>query len=90
VAAALTPAYADGRQARIDYERWFAALPAVGDYRDGASFWASNRSLKPSPTCTYSAYPAWQAGCADTRARLAPVDQRRKTEPNYWWGWNSL
>jgi hypothetical protein len=89
VAAALTPAYAQGRQARLDYEQWFVALPP-GNYRDGATFWASNRSLKPPPTCTNGAIPAWQQGCVDGRARLAPVDQRRRTEPSYWWGWNSL
>ncbi len=90
MAAALTPAYAEGRQARVEYERWFTALPATGNYQAGATFWATNRSLKPPPACTFSADPAWRTGCADNRARLAPVDQRRTTEPNYRSGWNSL
>lgn len=88
-AAALTPSYAQGRQARIDYEQWFIGLPA-GQYLNGAAFWASNRSLKLQPTCTNQAQPAWQSGCVDSRARLAPADRRRNTEPNFWWGWNSL
>jgi hypothetical protein len=84
------PAYAEGRQARIEYERWFAALPPAGDYRDGASFWASHRSLRPQPKCRYAGWPAWEAVCNDSRARLTPAGLRRKTEPNYWWGWNTL
>jgi hypothetical protein len=88
-AAALTQAYASGREARINYERWFTALPA-GDYQNGASFWASNRSLKTPPTCMNAAIPEWQRGCLDGRERLTLIDARRHTDPNFWWGWNSL
>jgi hypothetical protein len=88
-AAALTPAYVGGREARLIYERWFTALP-TGRYRDGASFWASNRSLKTSPSCTNPTQPDWQTGCSDSRTRLAPADALRANDPNYWWGWNSL
>jgi hypothetical protein len=85
----LTPSYVQGRQARQNYEQWLVGVPA-GEYLAGATFWASNRSLKPQPTCTNQAQPAWQSGCVDSRARLAPADRRRNTEPNFWWGWNSI
>jgi hypothetical protein len=89
-AASTTVAYANGRQDRIEYERWFASIPD-GAYRNGAVFWASNRSLKPSPSCFQPGTSNdWLAGCAASRARLATVDIRRKSESNYWWGWNSL
>jgi hypothetical protein len=88
-AASTTTAYVEGRQARIEYERWFTGLPD-GAYRDGAVFWASNRSLKPPPNCYQpNTTSEWQTGCAAGRLRLALVDVRR-TEKNYWWGWNSL
>ena len=87
VAASHTQAYADGRRDRIAYEQWFASLPE-GSYRDGVTFWAGNRNTKPTPSC--SAGPVWQQGCVDARARLTGIDVRRKTEKDYWWGWNSL
>jgi hypothetical protein len=37
--ASQTPSYAQGRQARIEYEQWITSLPN-GSYRDGALFWA--------------------------------------------------
>jgi len=89
-AASTTTAYAEGRQARIDYERWFASVPE-GPYRDGVVFWASNRSLKVPPSCAQPrSIQEWQLGCADARIRLALIDPRRNAEKNYWWGWNSL
>jgi hypothetical protein len=89
-AASATTAYAEGRQARIDYEGWFASLPA-GPYRDGALFWAGNRSLKVPPSCVPTGSTQdWQQGCFAARGWLAIVDPRRKSEKNYWWGWNSL
>jgi hypothetical protein len=86
--ASTTIAYAEGRQARIDYEQWFAALPD-GGYRDGVNFWASHRSDKPQPK-SCGAVPDWLAGCLAARARLNPIDIRRMTDKNFWWGWNSL
>ena len=87
-AALTTSAYAEGRQDRVNYEQWYASLPE-GAYRDGATFWAGNRSLKQPPSCA-STIPAWQAGCIEARGRLAPVDVRRHAEKDYWFGWNSL
>jgi hypothetical protein len=89
-AASTTEAYAQGRQARIEYEQWFAALPD-GSYREGAVFWASHRSDKPPPTtCVVSPIAEWVAGCMDARTRLAPSDYRRRADKTFWWGWNSI
>jgi hypothetical protein len=89
LAASNTTAFAAGREARASYEQWFASLPH-GPYKDGATFWATNRSLKPTPSCaTHDAPADWQAGCVSSNARLATVDFRRKAEKDYRWGWNS-
>jgi len=88
--ASTTPAYAQGRQARINYEQWFAAL-LDGPYKEGAAYWAEHRSVKPVPSCAEAGLMLeWQAGCAAGKALLTVADQRRKTEKDYWWGWNSL
>jgi len=80
--AGTTVAYTQGRQARIEYEQWFAGLPE-GGYRDGANFWATHRSDRPAPpNCVGS--PEWIAGCVAARVRLAPSDVRRATDKNFW------
>jgi hypothetical protein len=85
-----SPAYTAGRQARLDYEAWYGGLLA-GDYRDGASFWAENRSLKAPASCSQPARNyTWQTGCFADQGWLSPVDRRRRTEKDYKAGWNSL
>ena len=88
-----SPAFADGRQARIDYETWYASLED-GAYKDGATFWAGNRSAKVPPSChAYHASNdpvAWRAGCQAAQDRLTPSDLRRTTEQDFKLGWNSL
>jgi hypothetical protein len=89
-AASMTTAYAEGRQARIQYEGWFAALPE-GLFREGAEYWVNHRSDKSDPpSCSDEDDPTWQTGCSTARKILAPMDFRRRTEKDYWWGWNSL
>ena len=88
-AAALTPAYTKGREARINYERWFTSLPE-GSYRDGAIYWASNRSVKGAPPVCTSPVIEWMNGCNTSQSILTPIDVQRNADPNYWWGWNSL
>jgi len=90
VAASGTPSFSAGRADRTDYEKWFEAL-ALGAYRDGAMFWAENRSVKPTPTCNQaSRQPLWIMGCSAGKAKLDNSDYRRKTDRNYWLGWNSI
>lgn len=85
-----SPAYAAGRQARMEYEAWYGGLPP-GDYRAGASFWAENRSLKAPPSCSQPGKNVdWQYGCLSGRARLSSSDERRHTESDFKAGWSSL
>jgi hypothetical protein len=86
--ASGTTAYAQGRQARMDYEQWVSGL-SDGGYKNGALFWTAHRSDKPRPPNCVGA-PDWFAGCVDARARLAPSDIRSVTDKNFWWGWNDL
>jgi hypothetical protein len=90
LASSTTLGYAQGHQARLEYEQWFAAL-SDGAYKDGVLFWVNNRSLKPAPTCAYQGGTEdWQAGCLMGRGRLSVIDLRRGTAKDFWWGWNSL
>lgn len=86
--AGETAAYAQGRQARVEYEEWISSLPD-GAYKNGALFWAAHRSDKPMPPNCVGA-PDWVAGCVAARGRLSPSDIRRATDKNFWWGWNSV
>ena len=89
-APAVSQAYLDGQADRRTWESWFA--DQGGDFRYGADWWAGIRSTSRSPTC--AAVPpradreAVVAGCKEARSRLAAVDRRRRTEPNYRAGWN--
>ena len=84
-----TPAYAQGRQARIDYERWYSSLSEGSSYKDGANFWATHRSDKPAPpNCVGT--PEWVAGCVSARIKLTPSDLRRNSDSNFRSGWNGL
>ena len=88
--ASRTQAYAEGRRDRNSWERWFDGLPP-GSYRDGAFYWSGERSKSNPGNCeSEPGDKTWTAGCSAARSMLAPFDVRRKTEPNYWWGWNSL
>ena len=79
-------AYQQGHADRVAWEEWFGTLG--GDARLGAEYWTGERH-KPAPgNCVGT--PEFQQGCAAARQRLATPDVRRKSEPQYWWGWNSL
>lgn len=83
-------AYLDGRRDRVAYDTWFETLQD-GSYKQGALFWASNRSLKDPSSCrSFVADTDWDRGCRDGQTRLALSDLRRRSEPDYKTGWNSL
>lgn len=88
--AQQSPAFEQGAADRQGWEDWFGRLS--GDYRSGAEFWAAHRSIQNPGSC-YG--PAGQnlgdrtRGCVAAQQRLATSDVRRKTEPDYWRGWNS-
>ena len=82
--------FIQGQTDRQGWESWFGAL--TGDYRDGAWYWSGQRSL-PNPGSCNAAPPFaggdWTAGCFAAQQKLAPSDARRKTEPDYRFGWNN-
>lgn len=88
-AASTTPAYADGRRDRLAWEDWSNGL-AIGAYRDGAFWWARERSKgRPRGCASRSGNAEREMGCKAAQQRLAVADIRRKTEPAYSLGWNS-
>lgn len=86
-----SPAFEQGQADRQRWEVWFGGLS--GDYHAGAGYWAAHRSDRPPPTCGNSPPSTsadWTAGCYAGQKRLAGSDLRRKTEPDYRRGWNTL
>lgn len=80
-------AFRDGLRDRDAYEAWFGRLE--GPRRDGALFWARNRSLPRPPPCPADD-PAFLEACQEAQRRLTPSDQRRREDPEYRRGWNSF
>ena len=83
-------AFQDGLHDRTAWERWFAGIS--GEFRDGAEYWAGQRSLPGPRTCSGAAgehLSEWTAGCLAAKRFLTPTDARRKFEPEYRAGWNS-
>lgn len=89
----MSASYDAGRRARITYESWFNGL-VDGPFKEGAQFWAANRSIKPAPDCRPQGHVAvqsdWASGCSEAQKLLAPADLRHKSDPDFRWGWNSL
>ena len=87
-------AFQQGAADRRGWEAWIGSLGT--DARAGADFWAAQRSLKVPSPCAAPAGPfevgptSWEAGCVAAQTRLRAIDARRKGEPDYRAGWNSL
>ena len=81
----------EGRTDRAAFESWYAGLSSI--QRPGAEFWIGERS-KPKPGSCFgvnqAAQPEFVAGCQEAQRQLALPDIRRKTEPSYRLGWNTL
>jgi formylglycine-generating enzyme required for sulfatase activity len=87
---ATSKPYEDGLADRRAWERWFSGLS--GAFKDGAEFWAAQRSTPRPGSCYESAGESrgdWTAGCLAAKRMLTPSDIRRKAEPEYRAGWNS-
>jgi hypothetical protein len=86
-------AFQAGAADRRAWESWFASTS--GDYQAGAEFWAGQRSLKKPAPCDAQSAAAdrnvdlWIAGCRAAQERLASIDIRRHTDPEYRRGWNN-
>jgi hypothetical protein len=86
-----SPTFQQGLEDRRRWEQWFGTLQ--GDTQAGAEYWSAHRSDPKLPSC-YGAggqsLGGQTAGCLAAQQRLAASDVRRKTEPDYRRGWNSL
>jgi len=83
-------AYRQGQRDRQAWETWFNAL--TSEYREGAAYWADQRSSRPPVSCdtaTRSTGSDWTAGCHAAKQKLTPSDARRAAEPEYRLGWNN-
>ncbi len=78
--------FQEGRANRTTWEHWFATL--AGDARLGAEYWTGERSKRKPGNCMGT--PDFQNTCLVARQWLAGPDTKRKTDPQYRWGWNSL
>jgi hypothetical protein len=70
-------------------EKWVAGL--TGDYKRGVDWWAEHRSAANPGLCRVreATNLEFVSGCEAARARLAPVDIKRKSDPEYRRGWNT-
>jgi hypothetical protein len=80
------PMFLKGLADRTAWETYEAGL--TGDYRMGAEYWASQRSL-PHPSSCEQDSPEFTAGCKGAKLRLTPTDYLRKSNLEYKAGWNS-
>jgi hypothetical protein len=83
--------FAAGLADRQSMEVWISGLS--GDEKDGATWWAANRSLPHHASCANAEQQAnatWLAGCLNAQQRLTPIDLKRKSDPLYRKGWNSF
>jgi len=82
--------FAAGAADRAVMEAWFNSL--TGGFKDGAEFWAANRSIRPQPTCEgqeANEPPTFYQGCVAAKDLLDQVDVRRLSDPKYRAGWNT-
>src|SRR6266404_7286187 len=86
----VSKSYQEGLADRRVWEGWFEGL--MGAYKEGAEFWASQRSLQRPSSCYGAGGQSqgdWTAGCTAAQRALGYPDIRRKSEPDYREGWNS-
>jgi hypothetical protein len=74
---------------RAALEQWVSGLN--GEVRRGADWWAARRSIQNPGSCSSPAATSSEfvAGCEAAKARLTPVDAKRKSDPEYRRGWNT-
>ena len=82
--------FQQGLTDRKGWEQWFGSLSGL--YLEGASFWAEHRSDHKTPSCYGNGgvtIEVFTTGCLAAQQRLAALDMRRKSDPDYRRGWNS-
>lgn len=79
--------FSDGAHDRAAWERWFNGLSV--EERAGAYYWSAERSKSHPGSCEQLG-GKWEIGCLEAKERLTPTDVRRKADPLYKAGWNSI
>jgi hypothetical protein len=92
MAATVSPdtssmSYRHGSVDRDSWEEWYDSQQ--GQKKEGASYWAGNRSKNPLPCAeAFNVDDEGLFGCMEAQRRLALSDYLRKSDPQYWNGWN--
>jgi len=82
------PSFVAGHSDRMKWESWVSSL--TGDTETGALFWAEVRSKPNHLGCAEaSTGPQFISGCLKAQQFLTTVDRGRRTDPQYWFGWNT-
>lgn len=72
-------AFQDGRRDRGLWEKWFAGT--VGDFKDGAEYWAGQRRQTDPVSCYGQGGEDWTADCLAAKRILTPTDARGRPLP---------
>ena len=83
----LSTPYTQGLASRSELETWTSNLSA--STREGALWWAGERGKRPPRTCPNAHGIEFLLGCQAAKEKLAPIDRRRLSEPEFRRGWNS-
>ncbi|WP_282572071.1 hypothetical protein [Roseomonas acroporae] len=75
-----------GQADRREMEAWVARQPPGVRY--GIDYWAERRN-RPNPGDCFHPDPQFVQGCNEARRRFGPVDAQRRSDPDYWRGWNN-
>jgi hypothetical protein len=83
-------AFHDGVQDRLALEQWVNGFGKGTDAYNGAQYWAMVRNTAQAREgCLFPDKTSeWQNGCYKASVKLAPMDIRRRAEPDYKAGWN--
>ena len=83
--AADTTSFVRGQAARRDWDSWMASLSS--DAKQGAIYWAGERSKRNPEGCDGSA--DFASACFEARRRLLRIDAERRSDPDFRRGWNA-
>lgn len=84
-----TSAFKNGATDRNTWESWFNSTS--GDQRNGAQYWATVRSTSNPGSCLLGRgeiSDSFRSGCLAAQKFFTVVDSRRRSDHNYWCGWN--
>ena len=78
-AFAVSPAFVNGQAARREWENWVNSLS--GDEKQGAIYWAAERSKRDPEGCDGT--PDFASACFEAQRRLHEIDAYRRSDPDF-------